>query len=397
MVTREFRGSLSERKTRMRAARSAALIGNPHLTPANSSLASSLAISQSATTTGMTGYPATNTLSAWLAFANIEGGVPFTDTGLLAYGALQNPLVAPSPTNGVASGWMVEFETTSTSVTLQLSCYLAAPLRIRVNDVYVDDATLIPNANGTWYVLLTFATQAARRIAVEVNSASQLSKVFINSGDIIFKPRTIRQFRVLVISDSYGVGNAGTTTAQQIQHRSIWKTMGMYLGAEVVCCAVSGTGLAATNGGFANKYSSRMANIAENDAFRSLDAVIIQGSVNDPLQDKSASEARSELASVITQLRATYPLVPLVATGVFQLTAGRLAQTAAMDAEIAAEVSSRNDSMVSFLSFQAPSFWVPNWDTSAFIHPDKVHLLPIAHQFNGIRAADAVYDLLMAA
>lgn len=389
-------------KTKIQAARASARARNPIINGNNTALATVTVSTGAPTTTGMTQHPPrTDLVPPYAADFLIEGGILSNPYGsaVNAYGVKKDqslPVDNTHATNAIVSGFSFSSETTSASVIYQLACDGTYPIRVLIDDVYVDAAGISPGGNTNINLTVTPTVAGLHEIKIECQSSMYLYKAWASSDAAWFKP--LPRPRGIILTDSYGYAISGNTSAATtMQGNGLWKTVGKVLGHEIVCNAIGGTGLLATNAP-SGKYHDRLADVQAAMSDRAADWLVIQGSVNDVLQGFSAAAVAAEMVTLIQALRALYPTLPIITTGIYPLSGANAAASAAMEAAMSAAIAGLGaGSLCAFNPVQGTQPYVPVWTAgNALVAADGVHLTPLGQMAGGIRAANDLYASLMA-
>ncbi len=407
-------GGAIDYKARFFAAKAAATVRNPRLLSDDPTMVA-ITVS-SAAPVGKSKFPINGTVAGYRTYFKLEGGWPVYDTSAFAlkmFGAHTDTTGADwttQTTNTAPVAYRVSFYTSDPASVIQVGGNLAIRPRFLINDQYVNK---LGNAPATvdfaaQYYTMTFPNAAPRKITIELQKKTAFSGVYIGTTYNILPVQQAKP-RVLVIADSFGVGpdiGTGITsdTTLIMQGNGIYQQAADWNGCEYIVSAIGGTDFDMPLGS-ASTYVNRYADVAGIIAATGpVDAIFIHGSVNGGFSTKTTAQLKAIAKAYMVQLVADYPRTPIVLSGVYNLTsAGNnpttgvpySTATLALDTAYGEIVSEINAPNLKYISIRTPPY-VPNWDTSSLVAPDKVHPDPILGvDILGAQTADAEYNALM--
>jgi lysophospholipase L1-like esterase len=291
------------------------------------------------------------TILAYTDKISIIGGEVSNNNGnMFAFGATIGNYTAP-PTASELSGspYALEFITDAANFTTSTNAILFkiyansnSPVlfRIAIDDVYQTSAPVAFGTTTGGWVEIQFSTAGAHKVRLELPAGFLTQQIWITTGSSVWKPKSSCAVKALFFGDSFFQGGA----SQSWPGRNLAHTVANMLGWRPYLSGVGGTGYAA-NGGINWNWANT--NRLADFSYRSYDAVVILGSINDGGQ--STATVQSNALTVFQAARAAQPNATIFVFGV--PTTVFFSQTSAMSYEnaVAAAFAQWGDSNAYFI------------------------------------------------
>ncbi|MEC5164057.1 hypothetical protein [Janthinobacterium sp. CG_S6] len=316
---------------------------------------------------------------------SIAGDIPFTRTfpyntagNSALYATNWGPIIAGS-TYAIAAGRCtfegtqvpfmtdVSFKISRRKVAIRFTPTYTTKVRFKVTEFiagvaqperYVSKAGTTLAGGGTYnFVLLTFATDGERIIAVECAGATG-SYVCLQPMDNLTAPPIAQKLVVTLDMDSYGAGVQGLyTEGVQFGQDGIPGYIRDYLNCTVNNISTPGSGWQYTN---ANTVAPL------NDAIRvsriplNTDVLICEGCINEVLFNQvNISTLQSAVMAALVLRRARLPGVPIIVIGTIQQGATNGAAHLAAENAVLAAIAALADPLIFAVpTMQAPNVWI---------------------------------------
>ncbi|UPT93901.1 hypothetical protein J4G48_0031825 [Bradyrhizobium barranii subsp. apii] len=281
----------------------------------------------------------------------------------------------------------------------------ARKVMFQVDGQYVDFAGSAGlGSSAVNYFKLTFASGKARRIRVLMstlpNAVTTLTSIRTNALASIWKPSQKDVLRLAWGGDSYGEGFNTSGTIFPVPNAA-WPILTAELLGIRDCrqLSVASTGYLA-DGGTRSKLRDQIPRWAPHAPF---DLLVLSHGFND--QAFATSAITAEVLYDLQLLRASYPDVPIVVLGAQPGNRGPNATTLAVEAAIAAGVTSFADPLCAFapVSTDTPP-WISgtgyngatngSGNSDLYIDTDNVHQSLAGAEFEAFRTATAIRNAL---
>jgi lysophospholipase L1-like esterase len=250
-------------------------------------------------------------------------------------------------------------EGTSCEVNLQDASLFR--IKIIINGRYIDSSIQLANGGNSFFTIdfsnVTSQTgiDAAigyqrNTITIDCNGAQDFKGVNCLPTGTLSYPTTPDNFTAAIIGDSQGGGGGPSPTQQSAFGWQMMYLMGL---PDLQNCSIGGTGFVAAN--TATNYGGHaIADLEYQNAFRPIGLIFVQLSANDhDITDLlSAPGLAANSLAFFQALRAAFPSVPIVATGVVTGGAVALSVNQSIEAISAANISTlqaAGDSMLFYV------------------------------------------------
>lgn len=330
---------------------------------------------------------------AWSNKVNLIGGFPFRyGTGFTAG---SSSVVSASPSVNM-NAYVIEFLTDAANISTTSAAFIinsyanggGGYYRLAIDDHYQSAAPVSFGSSLAAFISVTLPTPGIHKVRIEFQGSTIMYHLYAINGASFFQPKPRTNIRVAMFSDSY------FASGNSFAANNLGFLIPNILGWTPDILSVGGTGYI-NNGG--TNYNFCDTHRLDDVTHRTYDAIIIQGSVNDPVGSPATIQANA--LATFQGIRSRQPNATFFIFGCMTTATLSAANATIIENAVKAAFDQWGDTNAYFIPITTDTSggWITSATTGIYIAGDGVHpSSQVGQIYLAQRYANAILNVLRA-
>lgn len=370
--------------------------GSANIAPTTIPLGTTITAIDGTTVTMSNAALATKTalgMYAWSSKVNLIGGFPFRYGS--AFTAGSSAVVSANPSVNM-NAYVIEFLTDAANISNTTPAFIISLFanggggyyRLAIDDHYQSAAPISYGSSLAAFISVTLPTPGIHKVRIELQGGTVLYHIYAINNASFFPPKPSQNIRVAMYSDSY------FASGNSFAPNNLGFLIPTILGWTPDILSVGGTGYINTGG---TNYNFADTHRLDDVTHRTYDAIIIQGSVNDPVG--SPATITGNALTVFQGLRSRQPNATFFIFGCMTTATLSAANATIIENAVKAAFDQWGDTNAYFIPITTANngAWITSATTGIYIAGDGVHpSSQVGQIYLAQRYANAILNVLKA-